>query len=542
MFSSERLEKLLAAAPRRQVKSLLAAFMQDRPTAERVSAVEAVLHQSGQGWRDEIGLWIAGMLEVETLVPEALAKWRPLVRDCMAFFASHFSSHRLAPKIVEQIELPPVTPAEIRLGSLISKTPGLQKLGQVLARTQRLSLSLRRELQKLEDGIADSSAEEIRAIVARHLGASIRAYRVESGDRILSEASVSAILPFTWLNPRTGMREEGVFKVMKPHVPACYAEDLRLLQQLAEHLSSRDYGFASEAVVETLNDVRLLLEGEVDFRREQATLAEVGRVYNRPGAHAPKPIPELCADTITAMTLERGVKVTEAHRRNPVWRRRAATKIVEALVADPIFAAGEEALFHADPHAGNLLYDETANELIVLDWALTGRLTKDERRNLARLIIMMTFRDAAGVRAAIHALSRSAGATAPATEAIVGACVQTFFASLPHACSLGAIDAMRLLDKIGLAGVRFPAALVLIRKVLFTLDGVLRDVAREEVRLDAVVARNFFARWIRQFGWLPHPFGLTDLLAVERSALLYATGLWAWGISPAPALPPAALQ
>src|SRR5690606_16874269 len=126
------------------------------------------------------------------------------------------------------------------------------------------------------------------------LGPSIEAFSVELASELLSEASVSAILEFTWLNPATGRREEGVFKVMKPHIPACFSEDLLLLQQLTEHLASGrlPYG-ASHEVGETLEDVRLLLENEVNFRREQATLAEVNRVYRRPGARAPRPIPEL---------------------------------------------------------------------------------------------------------------------------------------------------------------------------------------------------------------------------------------------------------
>ena len=38
-----------------------------------VAAVEAALRDSGQAWRDEIGSWIAELLHVEELVPEALA-------------------------------------------------------------------------------------------------------------------------------------------------------------------------------------------------------------------------------------------------------------------------------------------------------------------------------------------------------------------------------------------------------------------------------------------------------------------------------------
>jgi predicted unusual protein kinase regulating ubiquinone biosynthesis (AarF/ABC1/UbiB family) len=231
------------------------------------------------------------------------------------------------------------------------------------------------------------------------------------------------------------------------------------------------------------------------------------------------------------MSLERGVKVTEAFPRNAMARRHVASQIIEALIADPVLSEEEEAIFHADPHAGNLIYDERRRQLIVLDWALTGTLTRTERRYLARLIAMMTFRDAAGVRDAIRAISR----TLPASEstrrtfdAVIDTCVDRYFANLPFVCSPGAMDAMRLLDQIGMEGVRFPASLVLIRKVLFTLDGVLNDIAGNDVRMDTVIGREFVGRWFRQIGWLPAPFRLSDYLAAQRSALYYVTGLWAW--------------
>lgn len=532
MFNAERLAQLVATVPPEHVDAFAALFAEDRSTAERVAAVEGVLRAGGQAWRDEIGNWIADLLEVEKLVPEPSAAWRPLIRDCMAFFAAHFSDGRLAPKIVQQLELPPETPVEERLGLLIAKTPGLQKLGQILARSRRLSPALRTELQKLENGIADVSAAEIRDVLVRELHASIEAYGVELAPELLSEASVSAILEFTWVNPATGSREAGVFKVMKPHIPACYAEDLALLQQLAEHLASGRYQYgSSHEVGETLEDVRLLLANEVDFRREQATLAEVRRVYRRPGARAPRPIPVLSTDRVTAMSIERGVKVTEAFLRRPRWGRRAATRIVEALVADPVFSPEEDAIFHADPHAGNLLYDEARDELIILDWALTGRLNLEQRRQMASLIVTMTFRDSGGVRAAIHALSSGATASRQAADReVIDRCVDRFFKDLPLVCSLGALDAMRLLDRIGLEGVRFPSSLVLIRKVMFTLDGVLRDVAGEEVRLDTVIARDFVARWVKRFGRVPAPFSYRDVVSIERSILWYATGLWSWSV------------
>ena len=87
---------------------------------------------------------------------------------------------------------------------------------------------------------------------------------------------------------------------------------------------------------------------------------------------------------------------------------------------------------------------------------------------------------------------------------------------------------MRLLDQIGLEGVKFPTSLIFIRKVLFTLDGVLNDVAGSDVQIDTVVTRDFVTRWVRQLGSIPPPFRISDLLAAQRSALYYMTGLWSW--------------
>ncbi|HUJ23987.1 MAG TPA: hypothetical protein VLX58_20775, partial [Bryobacteraceae bacterium] len=86
-----------------------------KTTAERVQAIETALSsEAGRFWRDELGKWTMRMVPVELLVPEEYRRWRPLVRDSMRFVVSRLSASRLAPKVVEQIELAPDTPAEQR--------------------------------------------------------------------------------------------------------------------------------------------------------------------------------------------------------------------------------------------------------------------------------------------------------------------------------------------------------------------------------------------------------------------------------------------
>jgi ubiquinone biosynthesis protein len=461
---------------------------------------------------------LARFVPVESLVPKAHARWRPLVRDALQFVFSNLSAERLTVKIAEQMTMPAHAAPEQRLLRLISRMPGLQKLGQVLARNRRLSPSLRHALEELENGMSDAQPDEIRDIISRELGDRLKTYQVEMAAEIFKEGSAAAILPFTWREDG-GERERGVFKVLKPYVPVYFAEDMTLLQRLGEYLASpeRDYGFAVRDLREMIAEVRLLLEHELEFTREQATLVEAARGYRSSiGIRVPRLIAPLCTPSVTAMSEERGVKVTDACRRSPIRRQRIARQLIEALIAVPLLSRGEWSVFHADPHAGNLLYDEANRELIILDWALAERLNLDSRRQLVMLALMMVLRNREGVLQAAMALGRSKRAR------LIPAYVDRFFARLPRDHRPGVLDAMRLLDGLALEGVRFPAPLFLFRKIVFMLDGVLHDVEEQEVRIDEVIVREYLTRYAASFGLFHAPLTVRDLTWSLGKALVKA--------------------
>src|SRR5271167_4059330 len=97
--------------------AVFASFLATHTSGEaRTAAVKATLQTpAGRMLRDQLGNWVIRLLPAETVVPEIYAAWRPLVRDAMLFMISHLSAARLAPKLVEQLELPPETTPEARL-------------------------------------------------------------------------------------------------------------------------------------------------------------------------------------------------------------------------------------------------------------------------------------------------------------------------------------------------------------------------------------------------------------------------------------------
>ena len=496
----------------------------------RIRVLEAALHSpAGPALRKAAGKWIVEHLPIEELVPEKYARWRVLVQDAMQFTVWTLSVSRLAPKLVEQWQLPANTPTEERLLRLIAKVPGLQKLGQVLARNRHLLPPMRRALSQLENGISDMDAAEVRRIIVKELGPRLEENQVKLKPGIFSEASVSAVVRFTWWNPELGRRERGVFKVMKPYIPECFAEDMELLAQLAKYLGARhrEYGFAPRVLPDTFRDVRDLLQHEVNFAREQATLEEAHKLYRGiRGVRVPEAIRPLCTSNITALTEERGKKVTEAAKRLPMWRKlRLSEQLMEAFIAVPIFATESKALFHADPHAGNLLYDDKTGELVILDWALTERVSQEQRRRLGMLFVMAALRDPAGIRQQIEALSRRKRKIGARQARIIRECVDRFIAKLPLTRLPEAVDTTDLLEDIAFKGVRLPAPLIMLRKVLFTLEGVQHDLGAGQVGMASIMARQGLQRWLTSWTSLGAPLSWRDWLGVEWSTLFLGSRL-----------------
>ncbi len=516
-----------------QLRTAIAHFLPKTGShAERVAAIEAVLRGiAGQSMRNAMAEWIVdGIVPVTRLVPEAYLKWRPPVRDAMMFVVARLSPARLAPKLLEQFELPENTSAEVRLLRLIAKVPGLQKLGQVIARNRHLRPALRNALARLENGIRDVKPEEMVAIIERELGPRCKRFDVRIDSRLLSEASVSAVLRFTWRNPESARRERGVFKVLKPHIPEYFAEDMAYLQGLAEYFSDQhhNYGFPADLIPDTFKKVRRLLRHEVNFVREQKTLLEAWNLYrNLSGVRIPRVIQPLCTSTITALTQERGVKVTNAAMRLPPARRRhVAEQLIEALVAYPLFSVQQDVIFHGDPHAGNLLYNNRTGELTIIDWALRERLSRDQRRHLALLFAMVGLRDRVGACEEVLALSqRRVRATSPRGK-IVSETVGDFFDELPAAYLPSMVDVMRLLESLAMKGVRFPGSLIMLSKVMFTLDGILTDIGGVSSNIGFAIARQLAGHWRSDRHAFRSPLTAKDWVTLQCSALLYTTRFW----------------
>jgi ubiquinone biosynthesis protein len=432
-----------------------------------------------------------------SVLPDAHARFRRPLGSALAVFLGGLPEARQAAILSDQASLPPDASASRRLAVLARSCPALHKLGQVLARDRRLPAELRRHLQELEALPPSIPAATIEALLTREFGPLDR-LGVTLLPPALAEASVAVVIPF-----QEGTRQ-GVFKVLKPGIEERLEQELELLERVGTHLDekSAEFGIPTLDYQETFEQVRDKLRHEVRLDLEQRQLVQARAAFaGEPRVVVPA-LFEHCTARVTAMERVNGWKVTEHGLACPADRRRLADLVVEALIARPIFCRASQALVHGDPHAGNLFFTPDGR-LAILDWSLVGTLGERERIAFAQMALgALTFDDQRLVTA-LEGLSDWGQIDRPALASVVRA----WLGHLRQGHFPGFTRLMGLLDDaVQSARLRVGADLLLFRKTLHTLEGVVADVGATD-RIGTVLLDQFLTHLVAECPqrWLTLP-------------------------------------
>ncbi len=439
-----------------------------------------------------------------SVLPDGYARFRRPIRAALAAFLGELPPDHQAAILTDQAALPAYAAPAERLALLARSCPALHKLGQVLARDRRLSPELRRHLQELESLPPSVPLATIQDILDRELGPLDR-LGITLQPPALAEASVAVVIPFRYDRPPPGGPSDGVFKILKPGIEERLDQELQLLERVGAYLDERcdEFGLPHLDYQEAFEQVRDKLRHEVRLDREQQHLEQARAFYaDEPRVQVPV-LFEHCTPRVTAMERLTGGKVT-GHRLD-AWsdRRRLADLVVEALVAQPVFAGTDLAPFHADPHAGNLFLT-AEGRLGLLDWSLVGWLGETERQAIVQITLAALALDAERLAAVLAGLAGSRRVDAAA----LGAVVRAGLRRVRQGQFPGFTWLMGLLDEaFQTARLRVSAELMLFRKALHTLEGVVADVGAGEDRVDRVLQAGFLRRlaseWPRR--WLARP-------------------------------------
>ena len=382
-FMAPRAAGTLPPVPRANALAMLRSLNVD---SRRQDILDILIHQSSA-------------LDV---VPEQAARWVPLVHDSLVFFLGGLGDERLFERILNLLYLPAGSSRGDRLLEFTDRTPALQKIGQILARNPDLSEDIRQSLQNLENGMSTSNRDELVAFIEAELGReTIDAHQIRFADEILAEASVGAVIRAT-LSDEDATREV-VFKIVKPYVLEALPQELAIMDELASFVQTRGdfYGLGDVPLSNMFRDVRQALSSEIRIVDEQHNLDRAEGYYAGSRITVPHPSP-FSTERVTVMDFIRGDKITDALDGDAAGRREMARRLADALTVDAIFSPTEEAIFHGDPHAGNVFHvsNDPADRyrIALLDWGLYGSFPRAQRKQLVQLVLGVHLGNAKRVR------------------------------------------------------------------------------------------------------------------------------------------------
>jgi ubiquinone biosynthesis protein len=416
-------------------------------------------------------------------------------------FLDGMSEERFVERLVAQAALPRDASRGQRVLAFVADAPSLQKLGQILARNPALAPDLREALQTLESGLRSAQYEEILSVIRRELPpASIAEYGIRFEDRLLAEASVGAVVvadyqPFTG---DTGAR--AACKVLKPRAVTALEEDLALIDRVLAYLEIHAdfYDIGDTPLVDIFHEIREALSREVQVADERKNLLRAREYYlDEPDVLVPAVLP-FSTENVTCMEFVEGVKVTEAFADSPRDRAELARRMSDVLTYDVIFAPHDPALFHGDPHAGNVFHAPTPAHpyrLGLIDWGLAAEFTLEERRHLAQLMLGLYLKDEK--RLANHASVLVDTAPGPADAATMRESAAAVVEGNGSDEMFTLLD--ELLTELASRGykIRYSAAIFI--KSQLTIAGILKELDPEFDQDDYVLDRIEGQVW-KEFG------------------------------------------
>ena len=273
----------------------------------------------------------------------------------------------------------------------------LIKVGQFLSsRVDLLPKPYLTELAKLQDRVQAAPWESIKPIIEQEMGP-LRSQFLWFSDTPLAAASLGQVYEAVLLDG-----DRVAVKVQRPGITRIVQADLQALGWVVR-LATRVTEFGKTFNLTTvLREFRRLVFEELDYQHELAN-TEIIREYlkGQPHVIVPRTYENLSTERILVMDFFQGVKIDDVARLKEEGI--APEQVAERLIRLYLHMVMESGVYHADPHAGNILVDPKG-DLILLDYGMVGSLDIATKRNIRRFFVAVSTRDPGTLLQAMAAL------------------------------------------------------------------------------------------------------------------------------------------
>jgi ubiquinone biosynthesis protein len=281
-------------------------------------------------------------------------------------------------------------PRSERISRAMNKLgPSYVKLGQFLAtRPDIVGKDVAADLELLQDRLDFFPQTEAVSAVENSLGRKIDDLYV-SFDAPIAAASMAQVHPAYVM--KDGAPHKVAVKVIRPGVRQRFARDLESFFMVAR-MQERHVPFTRRLrpveMVETLQQTTRI---EMDLRLEAAALSEIAEnIKDDEGFRVPDVDWERTGRDVLTLEWIDGIKMSDIGALNAAGFD--LKKLAETLIQSFLRHTLRDGFFHADMHPGNLFVDPKGT-IVAVDFGITGRLNKDQRRFLAEILYGFITRD-----------------------------------------------------------------------------------------------------------------------------------------------------
>lgn len=398
------------------------------------------------------------LLQPAHWIPRPHAAWVPVVTGLLRSFFQHFDGNTLSRLVSHQRRLPSSTAPAARAAALASEFTALHKVCQILARHPALPEEARASLVPLERLPAGAIPDERLADAAACIGGILPGLSPAAHNPKIGRGSVADVFRFQTKTPRA---KSFAFKIVREDALQRIRREAAILSRMANEAdgigAAVSTGFIP-TLSEALRDASRALLREIDFAAEARNLRQARALYSITNSVI---VPEVAGEPIERgllMEFLPGTPILEVPMDEKA-RRLAAGLLFRSIILEPLFSGLPEAIFHADPHAGNLLartHKDGSLGLVLLDWSQAARLCLRERNALVRICLAAI----AGVPPSRHSIELL---------------LQRVPESTPLEFPANGDPLHRVFDfieRLAVSGAAIPLDLLLLRKSFLTLEGV----------------------------------------------------------------------
>jgi len=228
--------------------------------------------------------------------------------------------------------------------------------------------------------------------------------RAEIGDDVFASIDPEPLAAASVAQTHRALLKSGrevVVKVRRPGIAEQVELDLSVLRSTAELLAGHSETARRLQLEALADELEVHLRQELDFVEEaHNTELIAGLVEQYERIVVPQVIRPYVTERVLVLEWIDGKKVERDHGLAPELAAELAREFFAAYVRQVIV----EGVYHADPHAGNILLTSDGR-LALLDFGLLGRLDEDTRRGLSLLLLALAQNRADDVADLIVALS-----------------------------------------------------------------------------------------------------------------------------------------